>query len=87
MALAKKDYDAQAAEEAFTRFRSQLQGGAPPVVGESTGALLACLAYAAIAQAHALEEIAKAAKEVADHFASKNDGGYTAPPTPTGKKH
>lgn len=64
MALAKRDYDAQAAEEAFTRLRKWMDNPPGPMVGESTGGLLAVLCYAMIAQAHAMEDIARSVASI-----------------------
>lgn len=68
MTLAKKDYDAQAAEEAFTRLRASFQGGHPAPKDDAMAGMVSVIVYAAVAQANALDEIAKEMKAIADHL-------------------
>lgn len=75
MALAKVDYDAQAAEEAWTRLLKHIHDGPPPAIGESTGGLLSVLCFAAIAQAHALEAIVKKLDDVSLELESIHSKG------------
>lgn len=86
MALAKIDYDAQAAEEAFTRLRASFQGGGPLPKDDAWAAVHSVAVYAAIAQAHALERIAQALEALHRDYLPEPDSLKRTSPTHTVKK-
>jgi len=77
MTLAKKDYDAQAAEEAMNRYVAFLQEHGAPTDDNALSSLTAVAVYAQIAQAHALESLATQVSYLTDVLERIESSGLT----------